>query len=164
MFYNKTLLLFFMKFCIKSDETTFERRGEKKGKILAKTHLRPHKMVLCPYKNFGKRIPQTHRLTEFLKPTETLLSSRIQKKQKPLIITRAKKMVRPQWWKVAFSALTRCEGPPGWQRTRCIIVPTVLRGAERIRRMIYIARARREDVFLLVFFLYSWRGVHQCWV
>jgi hypothetical protein len=50
---------------------------------------------------------------------------------------------------------------PGWQRTRCIIVPTVLRGAERIRRMIYIARARREDVFLLVFFLYSWRGVHQ---
>jgi hypothetical protein len=23
-------------------------------------------------------------------------------------------MVRPQWWKVAFSALTRCEGsPPG---------------------------------------------------
>ena len=66
-------------------------------------------------KNFGKRIPQTHRLTEFLKPTETLLSSRIQKKQKPLIITRAKKkMVRPQWWKVAFSALT-CEvlGSPG---------------------------------------------------
>jgi len=46
VFYNKTLLLFFMKFCIKSDETTFERRGEKKGKILAKTHLRPHKMVL----------------------------------------------------------------------------------------------------------------------
>ena len=44
--FNKTLLLLFMKFCIKSDETTFERRGEKKGKILAKTHLRPHKMVL----------------------------------------------------------------------------------------------------------------------
>ena len=47
---------------------------------------------------------------------------------------------------------------PGWQRTRCIIVPTVLRGAERIRRMIYIARARREDVFLLVFFVFLARG------
>ena len=51
-------------------------------------------------------------------------------------------MLRPQWWKVAFSTLTRCEGSPGWQLTRCV-VPTVLRGAESIRRMIYRARAGR---------------------
>jgi hypothetical protein len=52
---------FYMKFCIKS-ETTFERRREKKGKILAKTLTRPYKMgVLVRTKFFGKRIPQkTH--------------------------------------------------------------------------------------------------------
>ena len=81
-----------MKFCIKSDETTFERRGEKKGKILAKTHLRPHKMVLVSVQKILAKEYDKPTLTEFLKqPTETLLSSRIQKKQKPLLITRAKK-------------------------------------------------------------------------
>jgi hypothetical protein len=87
---------FYMKFCIKS-ETTFERRREKKGNILAKTLIiRPYKMVLCPYKKFLAK--EDHKkptlVTEFLKPTETLLlSSRIQKKQKPLLITRAQKNV-----------------------------------------------------------------------
>jgi hypothetical protein len=85
-----------MKFCIKS-ETTFERRREKKGNILAKTLIiRPYKMVLCPYKKFLAK--EYHKkptlVTEFLKPTETLLlSSRIQKKQKPLLLTRAQKNV-----------------------------------------------------------------------
>jgi hypothetical protein len=87
---------FYMKFCIKS-ETTFERRREKKGNILAKTLIiRPYKMVLCPYKKFLAK--EDHKkptlVTEFLKPTETLLlSSRLQKKQKPLLITRAQKNV-----------------------------------------------------------------------
>ena len=87
---------FYMKFCIKS-ETTFERRREKKGNILAKTlTTRPYKMVLCPYKKFLAK--EDHKkptlVTEFLKPTETLLlSSRLQKKQKPLLLTRAQKNV-----------------------------------------------------------------------
>ena len=47
---------FYMKFCIKS-ETTFERRREKKGNILAKTLIiRPYKMVLCVRtKNFWQK-------------------------------------------------------------------------------------------------------------
>ena len=87
---------FYEEFCIKS-ETTFERRREKKGNILAKTLIiRPYKMVLCPYKKFLAK--EDHKkptlVTEFLKPTETLLlSSRIQKKQKPLLLTRAQKNV-----------------------------------------------------------------------
>jgi len=47
---------------------------------------------------------------------------------------------------------------PGWQRTRCIIVPTVLRGAERIRRMIYIARAQGGRFFARIFFVFLARG------
>jgi len=52
--------------------------------------------------------------TEFLKPTETLLSSRIQQKTKtPNNNAQKKKWCVPRW-KVAFSTLTRCEGsPPG---------------------------------------------------
>ena len=42
--------------------------------------------------------------------------------------------------------------PPGWQRTRCV-VPTVLRGAESIRRMIYIASARAGRTFFCSYFL-----------
>ena len=50
-------------------------------------------------------------LTEFLKPTETLLSSRIQKKYKTPTNAQKKKWCVPRW-KVAFSTLT-CEGSPG---------------------------------------------------
>ena len=74
-----------MKFCIKSDETTFERRREKKGKSLAKT------LTIRRVQKFLAKEYHKPTLTEFLKqPTETLLSSRIQKKQKPLL-TRKKK-------------------------------------------------------------------------
>ena len=52
--------------------------------------------ALCPYKKFLAK--EDHKkptlVTEFLKPTETLLlSSRLQKKQKPLLLTRAQKNV-----------------------------------------------------------------------
>jgi hypothetical protein len=87
VFYNKTLLLLFMKFCIKSDETTFERRREKKGKMSAKTHSRPYTMVLCPYKIFGKIVP-----TNPLNPT---LIKNTKKTKTPNNNARKKKMVRP---------------------------------------------------------------------
>jgi hypothetical protein len=69
---------------------------KRKEKVLAKTLIRPYKMVLCPYKKFLAK--EDHKkptlVTEFLKPTETLLlSSRLQKKQKPLLLTRAQKNV-----------------------------------------------------------------------
>ena len=88
-----------MKFCIKS-ETTFERRREKKGKILAKTLIKyvrtKWSALSVSVQNFLAK--EYHKkptlVTEFLKPTETLLlSSRLQKKQKPLLITRAQKNV-----------------------------------------------------------------------
>ena len=86
---------FYEVLCIKS-ETTFERRREKKGKILAKTLMYVRtKWCLSVQKILAKEYHKPTMLTEFLKPTETLLSSRIQKKQKPLIITRAKKWCVP---------------------------------------------------------------------
>ena len=82
--FNKTLLLLFMKFCIKS-ETTFERRREKKGKISDEDTYVRTKWCLSVQKILAK---------EYHKPTETL-SSRIQKKQKPLHNARAKKWCVP---------------------------------------------------------------------
>ena len=73
-----------MKFCIKSDETTFERRGEKKGKSFGEdTHTSAQNGALSVQKFLAKEYDKPT-LTEFLKqPTETLLSSRIQKNKNP---------------------------------------------------------------------------------
>ena len=73
------------------------------------------KWCLCPYKKFWQKnttnpqvngVSQTHWNPTLIKNTK--------KTKTPTNNARKKKMVRPQWWKVAFSALTRCEGsPPG---------------------------------------------------
>ena len=92
VFSTKLFFFFLWSFCIKS-ETTFERRREKKGKSLAKT-LTIRRYVQNGALSVQKFLAKEYHkptLTEFLKqPTETLLSSRIQKKQKPLL-TRKKK-------------------------------------------------------------------------
>ena len=86
-----------MKFCIKS-ETTFERRREKKGKILAKTLTRPYKMgVLVRTKFFGKRIPQKTHVINRVSQTHwnPTLSQEYKKNKNPYSRARKKKMVRP---------------------------------------------------------------------
>ena len=86
---------FFMKFLYKIWDHFWKkkRRREKKGKSLAKT-LTIRRYVQNGALSVQKFLAKEYHkptLTEFLKqPTETLLSSRIQKKQKPLL-TRKKK-------------------------------------------------------------------------
>ena len=83
-----------MKFCIKS-ETTFERRREKKGKNFWRRHLITYTMVLCPYKKFWQKNTTNPREQSFSNPLKPYSHQEYNKKQKPLIITRAKKWCVP---------------------------------------------------------------------
>ena len=102
-------------------------------KILAKEYDNP----------VVNRVSQTH----WLKP----YSHQEYKKNKNPYETARKKMVRPQWWKVAFSTLTRCEGsPPGGNalavlyRRYCVEL--------KVYDGWYISRARAGRTFFCSYF------------
>ena len=104
-----------MKFCIKSETPRWKtKRKERKMFWRRHSYVRT-KWCFVRTKIFGKRIRQTH-VNKRVSQTHwnpTLIKN-TKKTKTPTNNARKKKMVRPQWWKVAFSALTRCEGsPPG---------------------------------------------------